>query len=74
MVVWHKSSWSAYNGNCVEVAEVGDLILIRDTKDNGAGPILCFTRTAWREFVGGLKRGDVAKRCGIRRGDWDLAS
>jgi DNA helicase HerA-like ATPase len=55
---WRKSSWSTYNGNCVEVAELRrDLIGIRDTKDAGAGPVLLFSDTAWRSFVARVKSG-----------------
>jgi Domain of unknown function (DUF397) len=55
-VTWRKSSFSAMNGNCVEVAELrGGMIGVRDTKDGGAGPVLLFEQTAWRSFIGGLK-------------------
>ena len=55
---WRKSSWSTYNGNCVEVAELsGDLIGVRDTKDAGAGPVLLFSGAAWRSFVTRVKNG-----------------
>jgi uncharacterized protein DUF397 len=54
--VWQKSSWSAYNGNCVEVAELGGrLIGVRDTKDAGRGPVLVFGDAAWRSFLDCLK-------------------
>ena len=55
---WRKSSWSTYNGNCVEVAELRrDLIGVRDTKDAGAGPVLLFSGAAWRSFVTRVKNG-----------------
>ena len=55
---WRKSSWSTYNGNCVEVAKLrSDLIGVRDTKDAGAGPVLLFSGTAWRSFVDRVKNG-----------------
>ena len=47
---WRKSSWSTYNGNCVEVTEHDSLIGVRDSKD-GSGPVLVFNGTAWRLFA-----------------------
>jgi Domain of unknown function (DUF397) len=56
---WKKSSWSAQNGNCVEVAELpGNNIGVRDSKDNATDcPILIFTFAEWSSFVTGLKEG-----------------
>lgn len=59
---WRKSSYSAMNGSCVEIGRVqshriGDLIGIRDTKDQGAGPVLLFTDGEWSAFVAGVKSG-----------------
>jgi hypothetical protein len=56
---WYKSSWSSYNGNCVEIAELGGRrIGVRDTKDAGSGPVLIFGETAWRSFLDGVKNGE----------------
>jgi Domain of unknown function (DUF397) len=57
---WKKSSWSAENGNCVEVAELpGDNIGVRHSKDNAPGyPTLIFTLAEWSVFVMGLQEGD----------------
>ena len=53
---WRKSSWSAMNGNCVEIAGLGGGIIgVRDSKDAGAGPVLLFGQTAWRTFIDDLK-------------------
>ena len=58
--IWRKSSWSAYNGNCVEVARLqADLIAVRDTKDVGCGPMLTFGTAAWGSFLNALKNGDL---------------
>jgi Domain of unknown function (DUF397) len=52
---WRKSSWSANNGNCVEVARlVGGRVGVRDSKD-AQGPVLAFSPDAWRAFVGSIR-------------------
>ena len=52
---WQKSSWSANNGNCVEVARLSDgRVAVRDSKD-AHGPALDFAPHAWRAFLGAVK-------------------
>jgi Domain of unknown function (DUF397) len=54
---WRKSSYSAANGDCVEVARLADgHIGVRDSR-NIVLPALRFTPTRWQTFVGELKRG-----------------
>jgi hypothetical protein len=55
---WHKSSFSNFNGSCFEMSLLSsDRIGVRDTKDNGAGPVLVFTSTEWNAFIAGVKSG-----------------
>jgi hypothetical protein len=54
---WRKSSYSGNGGqDCVEAATATGTVLIRDTKDNGRGPVLRFTPAAFAEFTGRLRR------------------
>jgi hypothetical protein len=53
---WRKSSYSAANGDCVEVARLANgYIAVRDSK-NIALPTLGFRPTRWQTFVGEVKR------------------
>jgi hypothetical protein len=52
---WRKSSYSAANGDCVEVAHLANgYIAVRDSK-NILLPALGFTPTRWQTFVGEIK-------------------
>lgn len=50
---WHKSSYSAAEGSCVEVAEGRD-ILVRDTQNRPLGHI-DYSAEAWASFLQGVK-------------------
>ena len=56
--VWHKSTRSSSNGDCVEVADnLPDVIAVRDSK-NPAGGTLLFDPTEWKAFLDGVKNGE----------------
>jgi hypothetical protein len=55
---WRKSSYSANGGmDCVEAAHAPGAILIRDTKDNGTGPVLRVTPADWQRFARAIRAG-----------------
>lgn len=57
-----KSTLSMHNGSCVEVAGLGDdVILVRDSK-NPRGGFLRFTPAEWDAFVGGVHLGEFERR------------
>jgi hypothetical protein len=56
-----KSSYSAINGECLEVAtNVPGTIAVRDSKDSNR-PILRFAPGAWSAFRTAITRGTLAR-------------
>ena len=47
---WRKSSYSAQETDCVEVAPMRGATAVRDSKDPGGGE-LRISRAAWHAFV-----------------------
>ena len=65
--IWIKSSLSAYNGNCVEVAGLtGDRIRVRDSK-HPSGAVLDFTPAEWDAFIGGVHNGEFDRQPSSQR-------
>ena len=57
-LTWRKATYSGNGGgNCLEVADDADRVLVRDTKDR-AGAVLAFTADAWRQFVAEQRLAD----------------
>jgi len=52
---WKKSTASG-SGACVEIARVGEMILVRDSKDV-LGPVLTVSGEEWRTFLVGTRFG-----------------
>lgn len=53
---WRKSSFSADTGACVEVAEEGDWVLLRESDDPDV--VVRTTRRKLRAFLEGAKAGE----------------
>ena len=58
MPQWQKSSYCGSNA-CVEVAQISDSILVRDSKNPQIAP-LAFTADEWDAFVKGVKAGEFS--------------
>ena len=57
-VSWRKSTFSAYNGNCVEVADFGrGRVGVRDSKAGPGSPVLQFGQGEWADFLTRLRAG-----------------
>ncbi|GIG91458.1 DUF397 domain-containing protein [Plantactinospora endophytica] len=57
--MWHKSTRSDANGQCVEAAlNLPGVVPVRDSKDT-LGPVLMFKATAWATFVASMTAGEA---------------
>jgi len=53
---WFKSSYSAYNGNCVEVATLAPgWVGVRDSKAGADAPVLRFRAAEWQGLIRRLR-------------------
>jgi hypothetical protein len=58
---WRKSSFSEA-GNCVEVADRGELVLVRDSKLAAVPGVLSFSLPTWREFIRAIDQVQLSGR------------
>ncbi|MDR7278948.1 DUF397 domain-containing protein [Catenuloplanes atrovinosus] len=65
-VEWHKSSRSASHGQCLEVADLGDTIALRNSREP-TGPALVLTVGEMEAFVEGAKSGEFDRYYIFRR-------
>lgn len=56
---WRRSSYCA-NGACVEMADLGDRVLVRDGKIGALSWHLSFTPADWQAFIGDVRAGNLA--------------
>jgi hypothetical protein len=60
-VPWRKSTHSGNgSGHCVEAAHAPGAILVRDTKDNGTGPVLRLTPRAWTRLTHAIRTNPLS--------------
>jgi hypothetical protein len=53
---WRKASYSGNGGgSCVETGNTPQHVVVRDSKQDGRGPVLRFGPAAWRAFTRSLK-------------------
>jgi hypothetical protein len=55
---WRKSTYSAANGSCVELATEGGMVYVRDSKDPEGGT-LALSPESWRALLDGAKAGEL---------------
>lgn len=55
---WIRATASYGNGECVELASDGDLVLVRDSKNRVTQEPLAFTQKEWAAFLDGAKAGE----------------
>lgn len=58
-VTWRKSSRSADQGNCVELAGLSGRVAVRDSKNPDQAAILV-PRNRWSTFARTIRKGELA--------------
>lgn len=57
---WRKSTWSDNNSGCVSIAVIGNMGIVRDSKDVN-GPAITLSRKALRAFILATKVGEIPR-------------
>jgi hypothetical protein len=52
---WRKSSYSADQGNCIEIATQNACVLVRDSNDHN-GPVLEVASAQWENFLACIRK------------------
>jgi hypothetical protein len=52
---WRKATYSNGSASCVEAGNVPGVVLVRDTKNQGTGPVLRVTPAEWNRFTASVK-------------------
>jgi hypothetical protein len=52
---WRKSTYSADQGNCVEIAAYITCVLARDSNDHN-GAVLEMTMAQWEQFLASIRK------------------
>jgi hypothetical protein len=55
--MWRKSSYSNAGNQCVEVAQIGAAVAVRDSKNPGAGYVT-LSEADWQAFLDRVKHGN----------------
>jgi Domain of unknown function (DUF397) len=58
---WIKASVSDSNGSCVELRRNGGAVEVRDTKQQGQGPVLAFSPAAFAAWLDGAAKGEFGE-------------
>lgn len=54
---WRRSSHSGGGNNCVEAAQIGAAVAVRDSKNSEGRPVT-LPSSAWRALIGQMKDGE----------------
>ncbi len=53
---WRKSTYSGGSGGeCLEAGTAAGMVLVRDTKNNGNGPVLRVCAADWKRLTAAIK-------------------